>query len=521
MAIRRSKGIVAAGHELTARSAESVLQEGGNAFDAVLAATATACVVEPVFASLGGGGFLMAMTAREPPRLYDFFVQTPHTNRTESELDFQSVLADFGPAQQAFHIGRGAVAVPGIVRGLFEVHRDLGSMPMREIFAPAVQCASEGVRVNGFHAYVFRVVKPMYTASPDVVAIFGSQNETGQLVQEGEVLRQSKLADTLECLAIEGDDLFYRGEIAKLIAQDMADQGLLTLRDLADYQVEKRHPLIVDYRGARLLINPPPSSGGLLVAFALSVLSATAPSANGFGSVDHLEQLAHVMDMTSQARLDTHTDQTAPDSDLHPILDPKYLAIYKNKLAGRIRSRRGTTHISVIDGEHNIASLSLSNGEGSGYVIPDTGIVLNNMLGEEDLNPAGFHCWPEGERMTSMMAPTIGLFPGGQRIALGSGGSNRLRTAILQVLVNLIDFDMHVEQAVNAPRIHYEDGLLSIEGGFDEQHIRTVLEAYPDHQVWEERNLFFGGVHTVVSDGKGFSGAGDPRRSGVCTPCGG
>jgi gamma-glutamyltranspeptidase/glutathione hydrolase len=216
-----------------------------------------------------------------------------------------------------------------------------------------------------------------------------------------------------------------------------------------------------------------------------------------------------------------HTAETTSDSAPHGLLDPKYLAIYKEQLAGRIRSRRGTTHISVIDGEDNVASLSLSNGEGSGYVIPDTGIVLNNMLGEEDLNPAGFHCWPEGERMTSMMAPTIGLFPDGRQIATGSGGSNRLRTAILQVLMNLIDFNMDVEQAVNAPRIHYEDGLLSIEGGFDEKRIGAMLEAYPDHQVWEERNLFFGGVHTVISGGKGFGGAGDPRRSGVCAPCGG
>ena len=518
--MHRSKGIVAAGHELTAKSAESVLREGGNAFDAVLAATATTCVVEPVFASLGGGGFLMAMSTGEPPRLYDFFVQTPHRRRSESELDFQSVLADFGPAQQAFHIGRGAIAVPGIVRGLFEVHRDLGSIPMREIFAPAVHCASEGILVNSFQAYVLRVVKPMFTASPEVVAIFGSREKTGHLVTEGELLRQSKLADALECLAMEGDDLFYRGEIAKRIADDMADQGLLTLKDLADYQVQKRHPLTVDYRGVRLLMNPPPSSGGLLIAFALSVLSAATPSADGFGSVDHLEKLAHVMDMTSQARLDTHTAETGSDSALHPILEPKYLAIYKDQLAGRMRSRRGTTHISVIDGEQNIASLSLSNGEGSGYVIPDTGIVLNNMLGEEDLNPAGFHRWPEGERMTSMMAPTIGLFPDGHRISTGSGGSNRLRTAILQVLLNLIDFNMDVEQAVNAPRIHYEDSLLSVEGGFDEQRIETLLEAYPDHQVWDEQNLFFGGVHTVDSDGKGFSGAGDPRRSGVCARCG-
>jgi len=205
--------------------------------------------------------------------------------------------------------------------------------------------------------------------------------------------------------------------------------------------------------------------------------------------------------------------------DTGRMLDDAFLARYRDEIAGRAASRRGTTHISVIDADGNLASLTVSNGEGSGYVVPGTGIVMNNMLGEEDLNPGGFQRWPGGHRMTSMMAPTLLEWPDGDTVALGSGGSNRLRTAILQVLLNLIDFKLPVEESVQAPRVHYENGLLSIEGGFDVEGLGALLEAYPDHHLWEERNMFFGGVHTVAATKRGMQGAGDARRGGVSVVC--
>jgi len=143
--------------------------------------------------------------------------------------------------------------------------------------------------------------------------------------------------------------------------------------------------------------------------------------------------------------------------------------------------------------------------------------MLNNMLGEQDLNPDGFHRWPTDSRMTSMMSPALLNFPDGRVIALGSGGSNRIRSAILQVVSNLVDFGMDVEEAVIAPRIHLEAEHLSVEGGFDTRHLQALLAAYPSHHLWEDLNLFFGGVHTVLRDGASLRGAGDPRRGGICT----
>lgn len=173
----------------------------------------------------------------------------------------------------------------------------------------------------------------------------------------------------------------------------------------------------------------------------------------------------------------------------------------------------------MIDAAGNLASLTVSNGEGSGYVVPGTGVVLNNMLGEGDLNPGGFQRWPTSHRMTSMMSPSAVLWPDGRRLAVGSGGSARIRTAVLQVLVNVLDFGMGVEEAVRAPRLHCEPGRLFVEGGFTRDALAPLLAEHPERDVWNERSLFFGGAHAVLARGGGFEGAGDERRSGAYRAC--
>jgi gamma-glutamyltranspeptidase/glutathione hydrolase len=450
--------------------------------------------------------------------VYDFFVQAPGTRQPESNLDFRPILADFGAVTQEFHIGLGTVAVPGLVRGLFDIHRDLGTLPMADIVAQAVAHANNGVHVTPFQAYLFRVVSATFTATESCHRIFRSADDAAALVGEGEILRQPELADTLETLAIEGDDLFYRGEIAAAIQNDMQAGGQITIGDLAAYAVERRAPLTLDYHGVRVHTNPPPSSGGLLIGFGLKLLESMDVAALGFATCGYLDTLAQVIGATAEARVAAGGD-TGLDSG--QILDDAFLARYREEIAGRAASRRGTTHMSVIDAQGNLASLTVSNGEGSGYVVPGTGIVMNNMLGEEDLNPGGFQRWPEAHRMTSMMAPTALEWPNGDTVALGSGGSNRLRSAILQVLVNLVDFTLPVEEAVQAPRVHYENGLLSVEGGFHMESLGALLEDFPDNHVWEQRNMFFGGVHTASATKDGMRGTGDARRGGASLLCGG
>lgn len=510
----RPRGAIAAGHPATVAAAEAVLRDGGNAFDAVVAGHFTACIAEPVLCSLGGGGFLMARPAGQAPRVYDFFAQTPRRRRDEG-VDFHPVVADFGTARQEFHIGLGAAATPGCVAGLFRVQADLCHLPMTRLVEPALELARDGIELNDFQAYLFRIVAPIYLATPAARAIYGDPAAPRQILRQGQRLRQPDQADFVEVLAREGKDLFYRGEVAQAIDRLCRDGGgHLQYADLEHYRIELRAPLQLAYREARVFTNPPPASGGLLIAFALDLLEAIELAPVPFGSARYLDLLTTVMRLTREARLATRLDDS-----LHPdpaqLLNPDFVQQYRNRIQARARSQRGTTQLSVIDGDGNLASMTVSNGEGCGHIIPDTGVMLNNMLGEEDINPGGFGHWPPDQRMTSMMAPTAVLFADGREIALGSGGSNRIRSAILQVLINLIDYAMPVEAAVIAPRLHLEGKTLSLEAGFEARQLEGLLADYPDHTLWPERNLFFGGAHTVQFRGKHFEACGDPRRGGA------
>ncbi len=513
-----SDGIVAAGHPQTAAAASEILADGGNAFDAVVAAHFAACVAEPVLASLGGGGFLLARTAAGERHLYDFFTQTPRRRRAVSEVDFHPILADFGTATQEFHIGLGAIACPGSIKGLFRIQRELGRLPMSRLVEPAVRLARRGVRLNALQAYIFDIVGAIYTADPRVLELFAARRDPGRLVRRGEVLHQPRLADTLDALAREGEALFYRGEIGHRLVADCRERGgYLTHEDLARYRVYRRRPLAIRYRGHRIYTNPAPSAGGMLIAFGLRLLEAGGPLACRFGSTTHLGRLTAVLAATHAARAEAESEAD-PGRRARRLIGGDLMRRYRAEIVGRPACHRGTTHISILDAEGNEASLTVSNGEGAGYAIPGTGIVMNNMLGEEDLNPHGFHAWSCDVRMASMMAPTLLARADGTDVVLGSGGSNRIRTAILQVLVNLIDFGMPVARAVRMPRLHLEGGHLDIEHGFPAPTVGHLLAAHSDAQVWAGRNLFFGGVHAVARDrrdGK-LSGGGDPRRGGVC-----
>jgi gamma-glutamyltranspeptidase/glutathione hydrolase len=416
-------------------------------------------------------------------------------------------MADFGTTRQEFHIGMGAIATPGTIDGLVRIHSDLGSLPLREVLSPAIGYAAEGVRINSLQAYIFSIVEPIYLSTPAARSIYGSQDGADALHGEGTLFRQPQLADSLRQIAEEGAAPFYRGQHAMQLARDSRENGgHLDRKDLAGFSTLLRRPLEYPYRGWQVATNPAPSSGGMLIAFAQQLLARADLGLSSFGSMEHLTLLAEVMAQANLAR-------TAHGTALQ-ALDEALLQRYRSAIAGHPLCTRGTTHISVIDHAGNAASLTLSNGEGSGYVLPGTGIMLNNMLGEEDLNPAGFGRWDTNVRVSSMMAPTI-TRNGARLIALGSGGSNRLRTAILQALVNLIDFDMQPQAAVFAPRIHFEQGHLHIEPGFDEGTLAGLQRHYPDATHWPEMNLYFGGTHTVMWDGKQFSGCGDPRRGGV------
>lgn len=508
------KGVVAAGHEETVNAAVEVLAAGGNAFDAIVAAFFSSCVAEPVLSSLGGGGYMLGHTASGQNVLYDFFVQTPKRKKKIEDVDFHPISADFGTIQQEFHIGLGSIATPGCVKGVFDIHRDLCTMPMKELVGPAIDIALNGVPLNSFHAYIFDIINPILKYDPSSRDLFCQKGEAMEVLAENDVFTNPHLAGVMEVLAYEGERLFYEGEIAQSISRRCENGGYLEYADMLEYKVEKRRPLRFSYGDATVFTNPPPSSGGILIAFALELLEKVNIEEHRPGSMAFIQLMAEVMSLTNKARLDVFAADGSL-MDAQKMLNPGYLKQYEKHIVGRAQALRGTTHMSVMDKEGNIASMSVSNGEGCGYVLPDTGIMLNNMLGEEDLNPIGFHSWQPDQRMTSMMAPTTVFQPSGLAIAMGSGGSNRLRTAILQVLVNLLNFKMPLEQAVEQPRLHYENNILNIEPGPELEILSALANSFEEMKVWQNLNLFFGGTHTVMSKNEKFFGAGDPRRGGV------
>ncbi|KAB2933710.1 MAG: gamma-glutamyltransferase [Candidatus Contendobacter sp.] len=502
---RSDKASVASGHPRVTEAAAEILRAGGNAFDAVVAAGFAAAVAEPALTSLGGGGFLLARTAQGQATLFDFFVDTPGRGLPAGQLEphFLPVIVRFPASEQIFNVGLGSVATPGALRGYLHVHRRLGRLPLREVLAPAIHLARAGVTINHKQAYFLDLLTPIMTLTATGRALF---EPDGRYLGEGDVHRNPDLAMFLETLPANGEREFYEGELARRIAADMgAGGGLLTATDLAACRVIEREPLSVHYRGCRLLTNPPPSFGGSLLALALRLLEAREVAPLGFGSPAHLALLIAVMREVDRRRAEGYLSPT----------DLGQPGLAESQARVRVASG-GTTHVSVCDAEGNAASMTTSNGEGSGYFAPDTGIMLNNMMGEDDLHPEGFHVSPPGLRVASMMAPSLLLAGDSVRLALGSGGSKRIRTALLQVIGNTVDFGMSLREAVEAPRLHWDGQCAQVEPGFAEAALAALAARWPINR-WTIQDVYFGGVHTAAPGGEG---AGDPRRGGCAATVG-
>ena len=476
---------IASGHRATTAAAEEVLRSGGNAIDACVAAGFAASVSEPTLTSLGGGGFLLARTAAGEEVVFDFFVDTPGLGMASlpHDLDFEEVVVSFSGADQGFHVGLASVAVPGCLGGWLHAHRRMGRLPLASVVAPARRLAEAGVEVNAQQAYLLRILQPILTRTAEAAGIVAPG---GRLRTEGERMLNPALAAFLGALDERG---FAEPSLAARIDSAMrAGNGLLTADDLVGYQVIERTPLEVRWRGHRLLTNPPPAFGGELVALGLLLLEERDGWPATIGSAEHAIALAEAM---------IATDDTRRVGEVSDAL-------------ARRRATGGTTHVSIRDAEGNVASMTTSNGEGSGWVFPGTGVMANNMMGEDDLHPAGFHATSPGRRVASMMAPTVAVGPDGRsELVVGSGGSKRIRTALVQVLAGVIDQGRGLVDAVDAPRLHWDGDVLHAEPGWSEAALAALGDRWPVRR-WEQRDLYFGGVHAVALE----TAAGDPRRGG-------
>src|SRR5829696_7691362 len=467
------RGVVAAGHPVTARAGADVLRAGGNAIDAAVAAVLMSWVTESPLTGPGAGGFML-LHERGESRLLDFFVAAPGRGLERLEpVELIPIDVHFSDdAVQVFNVGASSCGAYGTPAGLAEVLERFGTAPMVELTAPAARYAP-----------------------------------AGRLLEEGETIRVPEVGDLLDRLGTEGPAFLYEGDVAAAVSHWVLERGgLLTHEDLASYQVVERAPARVRYGGREVLTNPPPSSGGILIADALGILERLDHPHDAF-------VLAEVIASTNRARDEEFLTGLATEGYLERFLAKDAL----DNVATEVRSRLGnTTHIAVMDAEGGCASVTCSNGACSGIVVPGTGMHLNNMLGEQDLNPLGYHRHEPGARVPSMMAPTVALRDGGPEVALGSAGSNRIRSAILQTLLAVMDHGLPAEAAVARPRIHVEGPEADAEPGVDEGSLAQLEQGGWTVRRWAEQNLFFGGVQAVARNPETgeLTGGGDPCRGG-------
>jgi gamma-glutamyltranspeptidase/glutathione hydrolase len=484
------RGVVAAGHPLTAQAGARILREGGNAVDATVAAMFASFVTESLLTGLGAGGHMLVAGAGVEPTLLDFFVEAPTRIGDGSEAELLGVGVSFGDAEQVFHIGPASCGVYGVPAGVCEATRRWGTVPLEALAAPAAALAYDGVLLNASQAYVAEILAELLTSTPECAALWAPG---GCLLREGEMFVNPELGDALLRLGRDGAAPFYSGDIAAAICSWLSDRGgSLRASDLARYTAIEREPAKVAYRDREILTNPPPSAGGTLLAYALALLDRSpAPPT-----------LRLVIDAMAAAQSE-RTPGFVEGLDQEGFLE--------RFLSTRLGS---TTHISVIDADGFACSATCTNGEGSGIIVPGTGVHLNNVMGEEDLNPLGFHRHPAGRRMPSMMAPSVVMRDGEVELVLGSAGSNRIRSALLQTIVGVVDHGLSVRDAVQAPRVHFEDGVVFAEPGIAFDDLTGLAD---DMRIvrFAALNLFFGGVQAALRRDEQITGAGDPRRGGV------
>lgn len=480
ISIREVRGVVAAGNPHTAEAAASVLRKGGNAVDALVAGALASFVAEPLLASAGGAGMMTVSLPGREPMVIDFFSAMPGLDRPADAppMDFESIEIDFGAASQVFHIGRASAAPPVALPGLAYAAEHFGSLSLEALTAPAVELARAGCPLTEEAAEVFRLLWPINLRTE---ACQYSYSESEAPPRAGSRKPMPGMARLLERFAEHGGpppDF----QAALLEHFGPAAGGAITETDLAQAE-----PRVVAPRTLRIgewEVLASPRLGGKLLGI---IAGSLAEGAVERSEADEVARHAEACRAGTRAKSDE-------------------------------RAFGSTTHLSVIDAQGGAAAATLTNGEGCGHVVPGTQVQLNNFCGEEDLHPGGFFDHAPGTALPSMIAPTIVRGPGESVLALGSGGANRIRSVVSQVLYRVCCLGQPLEDAVRAPRVHAEESSvwLEMEDRHDHHGIVDALNERFEHVYsFPFRAFFFGGVHAVLAQGGEVIGAGDPRRGGA------
>jgi gamma-glutamyltranspeptidase/glutathione hydrolase len=450
---------IAAGHPATAAAGAEILAAGGSAADAAVAASIASCVAETVMTGLLGGGHgIYHDAAADRTANLDFFVSVPGLGGEPGEAELLELEVPFGSELVHYAVGIASCGVPGVPAGLDKLWQAHGRLPWSRLVEPALRLAAEGVEMPAAHASCLAMLAPVMTMN-EGARIY---SPAGSLLQEGELLQQPGLVSALEVLAEEGAATFYSGTLAEALLELMGEQnGLVSGEDLSAYEARWDEPVAAEFRGFTLLTRK--------------------------GLSDFTSLLERVPPLRGRD-------------------EPERVLALVAALGGEAAGH-GTTNLAILDADGSSCVLTTSLGLGSGDFLPGFDLHLNSMLGEADLIREPLE---PGERMASMMSPSIAFDGGGVALATGAAGGTRLRSALLQAVAGVLDEELDPQDAVDRPRVHPVGSLVHLEPGFQGETLSALETAGFETRVWPARHHYFGGVSLVTPNGA----AADSRRSG-------
>jgi gamma-glutamyltranspeptidase/glutathione hydrolase len=471
-AVEAEHGMVVSVQHRASEIGAGILAEGGNAIDAAVAVGYALAVVDPCCGNIGGGGFMTIHLKNGHDTFINFRETAPAAATPAMYLDPTGQ-----PVGDLSRSGYLAAGVPGTVMGLERAAKEYGRLARRALLAPAIALARDGFVLSRADTNILNVKAEQFRKDPGVAKIFLRADGSG--FEPGDRLVQTELAATLEDIALQGPDAFYKGRIPKAVeTASRAKGGILTVQDFADYRTTETAPLACSYRGYRIVSAPPPSSGGTTLCEILNILEGYDLKALGFGSAQSVHLLVEAMRHAYRDRNTLLGDPAFVRNPLERLLSKDYAGEIRKAIGASAttlpaavelpREKAETTHYSVVDGEGNAVAVTYTiNGAfGAAVIAPGTGFFLNNEMDDFTVKPGTANLYGlvqgaanaivPGKRPLSSMAPTLVEKDGRVFLVLGSPGGPRIITAVLEAILDIVDYGMTPPQAVDAPRFHHQ-----------------------------------------------------------------
>lgn len=502
------KVIIASDSQNVVDAGAAIANCGGNAVDAAITATITSMSTNLGIIAPGASGFITIWQPGEDPVVIDAYAEMPGRGLDAAQFgsSIKEAFFDYGGGTSTI-VGYGSVATPGMFAGLSLAREKYGNLPWSQLVTPAQEQLSRGFPLSRVAAEYFSYThQAIFGWHPD--SYRAMHHADGTHLQSGEIVQLRDLLQSLQLIADHGVDVLYGGELgAQITAEIQANQGLLTLEDLAAYRAIERLPIMINFGDWQIVTNPPPAVGGTCLAAMLLLMdqrSLTEWNASTVGAIAEIQQAV----LQYRSHYLEGIDESLVDQEAARLL---VTAAQDNWQ--QLTKSPSTIHVSTVDSDGLACSISASSGYGSGVMPRGTGFWLNNSLGEIELHPQGLTHLSPGTRLSSNMAPTICRRDDGAVLAIGSPGASRITTAIAQVLFNFIGLGMSLEEAISHPRLHFEVfnqvQAIAFESGLNVETLNLASRQF------EEISMYFGGVQAAYAHpSDGLSAAADPRRTG-------